>query len=350
LGRLRGDAHVSTYATLTGVHARCLRLRSLHTICIPRLTPNAARCCPALLFALHPIHTEAVTGVVGRAELLSALFCIGGLLLLMSAVDGSTVLRSGRHALRVLAALCCAAAAMAAKETGFTILGAYVLYEALALAVGPPPKPKPRTDAAPADAAATPAAAAGPPPTPLSKKGKKDAAALTSPSLRSAKRSAPYAPYDDLPSQVLRGTVRLVATFVLAACYLSARRAIIGGDTLVHIYRKVENPLAFYPTRMQRLLSTFHQHWCYASLLIAPVSMSADWSFSCVPPLESLADLRNAGSAFLYGSIVLFGLLARPWRLSREEGLRAARVRAFVVLALIVAPFVPAANVRAWLV
>ncbi|XP_035664803.1 protein O-mannosyl-transferase TMTC3-like [Branchiostoma floridae] len=28
----------------------------------------------ALLFAVHPIHTEAVTGVVGRAELLSSIF------------------------------------------------------------------------------------------------------------------------------------------------------------------------------------------------------------------------------------------------------------------------------------
>ena len=27
-----------------------------------------------LLFALHPIHTEAVVNVVGRAELLSAMF------------------------------------------------------------------------------------------------------------------------------------------------------------------------------------------------------------------------------------------------------------------------------------
>ena len=29
-----------------------------------------------LLFAIHPIHTEAVTGIVGRAELLSSIFFI----------------------------------------------------------------------------------------------------------------------------------------------------------------------------------------------------------------------------------------------------------------------------------
>ncbi len=35
----------------------------------------------ALLFAVHPIHTEAVTGIVGRAELLAALFGLAGYLL-----------------------------------------------------------------------------------------------------------------------------------------------------------------------------------------------------------------------------------------------------------------------------
>lgn len=35
----------------------------------------------ALLFAVHPIHTEAVTGVVGRAETLSSLFYLGALIM-----------------------------------------------------------------------------------------------------------------------------------------------------------------------------------------------------------------------------------------------------------------------------
>lgn len=31
----------------------------------------------AAIFAVHPVHTEAVTGVVGRADILSAIFCMG---------------------------------------------------------------------------------------------------------------------------------------------------------------------------------------------------------------------------------------------------------------------------------
>ncbi|KAH9642472.1 hypothetical protein HF086_007604 [Spodoptera exigua] len=42
--------------------------------------PEFASFVAAILFAVHPIHTEAVTGVVGRAEMLSSLFFLGALL------------------------------------------------------------------------------------------------------------------------------------------------------------------------------------------------------------------------------------------------------------------------------
>ena len=41
----------------------------------------------ALLFAVHPVHTEAVSGIVGQAELLSALFSLAALLTAMQARD-----------------------------------------------------------------------------------------------------------------------------------------------------------------------------------------------------------------------------------------------------------------------
>ena len=41
-----------------------------------------------LLFALHPIHTEAVAGIVGQAELLCAALSILALLAYMAAADG----------------------------------------------------------------------------------------------------------------------------------------------------------------------------------------------------------------------------------------------------------------------
>lgn len=40
----------------------------------------------ALLFALHPAHTEAVAGVVGRAELICAVFYLLGMMAYMQSV------------------------------------------------------------------------------------------------------------------------------------------------------------------------------------------------------------------------------------------------------------------------
>jgi hypothetical protein len=320
---------------------RCFMLRCIACI---RGAAHALRCSvAALLFALHPIHTEAVTGVVGRAELISAFLCLLGLLALMSAIDQTATLPLWGQLGRVVGALVCAAAAMAAKETGFTILGAYVAYEVLAAALGPLPAAANCTASKGGAAPVMPGTPLPAPPAPPPTPGKKRGAPPKTPT-KPPKRAA--VPATGLGWQAAAAVSRVCATLALAAAYLAARRAIIGGDTLVHIYRKVENPLAFYPTRLQRLLSTFHQHWCYAALLVAPVHMSADWSYACVPPVESLADPRNAGTAALYGTLAALALAARPWRLARDERLRAPRVRAFIAAAFTVMPFVPAANVR----
>lgn len=42
--------------------------------------PEISSFVSAMLFAVHPIHTEAVTGVVGRAETLSSVFFLAAFL------------------------------------------------------------------------------------------------------------------------------------------------------------------------------------------------------------------------------------------------------------------------------
>jgi tetratricopeptide (TPR) repeat protein len=57
-----------------------------------RVLPPAAAAAGAVLFAVHPVHTEAVTGIVGRAELLAALFVLLALLLHARARPGPAAL------------------------------------------------------------------------------------------------------------------------------------------------------------------------------------------------------------------------------------------------------------------
>lgn len=96
----------------------------------------------ALLFIVHPIHTEAVTGVVGRAELLSSLFYLAAFLCYVNAVHipfssirqkktfltTTTVFRT-RWINLVIGFTSCLLASMLCKEQGITVAGVCVAYE-----------------------------------------------------------------------------------------------------------------------------------------------------------------------------------------------------------------------------
>ena len=72
-----------------------------------------------------------------------------------------------------------------------------------------------------------------------------------------------------------------------------------GGQLSPH-FSFVDNPLAFLPTAQARLLSALHVHVIYARLLLWPASLSADYSFDCVPAVHALLDRRNLSAAALY--------------------------------------------------
>lgn len=73
----------------------------------------------ALLFAAHPIHTEAVAGIVGHAELLSAALALLALITYMSAAPA---LSSAQHYRLLAAAICMLWLAALAKEIGITMV------------------------------------------------------------------------------------------------------------------------------------------------------------------------------------------------------------------------------------
>ena len=80
------------------------------------VTAPAAGLAPAylagLLFAVHPIHVEAVAGLVGRAEMMCTIGILGTLILLLH-----RPITTGR----AIAALCCLAFAIFSKEQGMLI-------------------------------------------------------------------------------------------------------------------------------------------------------------------------------------------------------------------------------------
>eukprot|EP00066_Takifugu_rubripes_P016057 XP_011605323.1 PREDICTED: transmembrane and TPR repeat-containing protein 2-like [Takifugu rubripes] len=83
-----------------------------------------------LLFASHPIHTEAVAGVVGRADEGAALFFLLSLLCYIRhcSLRGRTA--PGWPMAWFLGSLACAAGSMLWKELGVTVLAVSALYDA----------------------------------------------------------------------------------------------------------------------------------------------------------------------------------------------------------------------------
>ena len=75
---------------------------------------------------------------------------------------------------------------------------------------------------------------------------------------------------------------------------------------------QVENPIPFAPP-LARVLSTGYLHARYAALLLCPVHLSADWSFACIPLVESWLDWRNAATLLLYAALAAALLQGRPW-------------------------------------
>lgn len=205
-------------------------------------------CIAAALFAWHPIHTEAVAGIVGLAEVLCAVLFLSALLLYVLAIENMHA-ASERARLSGLKLAACAAAifvlscsATFAKELGVTVVVPMIMYDL-----------------------------------------------LLAPHYRSTQRR--------FAGLALRGS--LLASCVLM--YVSLRHALMGGQQLVTIFRRVENPIAYEEDRMTRMLSMGHLHASYAWLLVAPWRLSADYSHACIPLLHSLYDPRNAFTAALYG-------------------------------------------------
>lgn len=185
----------------------------------------------AALFAVHPLHTEAVTSIVGRAELLAALF---GLLAILTA--GAIDTAPNRWAVRGWLALSVLSFALAvfSKESAVTVLPLLLLYRVTLrgepLRVG----------------------------------------------IWKEVRSLEWVPY-----------ALCVGVFVFLR-YLVV--GTVGGIPANHL-TPLDNVLAFVPWTV-RVRSALSVLWDYFGLLNVPFVLSADYSYNQVPLVESWGDLR----------------------------------------------------------
>ncbi|XP_060047798.1 protein O-mannosyl-transferase TMTC4 isoform X2 [Erinaceus europaeus] len=220
----------------------------------------------ALLFATHPVHTECVAGVVGRADLLGALFFLLSFLSYCRAFRESG--REGpRPILWVMLSILLGAVAMLCKEQGVTVLGLNAVFDMLVV-------------------------------------GKLNVLDVLQRVLRKHRSSEVLGGGGPRRAGLLC-RVALLATG--AAGVLYARWKIMG--TGPPAFTEVDNPASFADSLLVRAVNYNYYYSLNAWLLLCPWWLCFDWSMGCLPLITSPRDLRVLALVALW--LCLAGLLGQ---------------------------------------
>ena len=196
------------------------------------------------LFAAHPIHTEAVTGIVGRAELFAAFF--GLLALLAAAVADAARRRVGRVTWQV-ASTVAFALALLSKESALTVLPLIALFR-------------------------------------IACRGE-----LLGRGLWRELRQLDW-----------------IAYALCAAVFIGLRYYVVGAVAPALPIKPLNNPLAFVPWTV-RLPSAAGVLWDYFCLLSFPAVLAGDYSYNQVPVVRSWLAPRVIGGLAVVGGALWLG-------------------------------------------
>ncbi|XP_068429288.1 protein O-mannosyl-transferase TMTC4 [Clinocottus analis] len=248
----------------------------------------------ALLFAAHPVHTESVAGVVGRADLLCALFFQLSFLTYCKAFNRGSD-RDDKFSVRwVVVSLSLCAAAMLCKEQGITVLGVNAAFDVLLICN----------------------------------------VNVYELSQRLLLRKNPLH-VSELFRTGLPTRLALMGLGGLSMLY--ARWRIMG--TGPPAFTEVDNPASFAENIFLRIVNYNYYYSLNAWLLLCPWWLCFDWSMGCVPLIKSATDWRMAWLLLLW--CVLIGLISQA--LCSQDSQR--RRTLTLGLVLLVVPFLPACNI-----
>ncbi|CAN7996192.1 unnamed protein product [Ixodes hexagonus] len=255
--------------------------------------PRASLLC-SLLFAVHPVHTENVSAIVGRADLLCALFFVLSFLCFVrscSSGDEDCFKYNVRSScLWLLGSATLAIVSMLCKEPGITVVGVCFVYDAVVIC---------KID-------------------------------LTRIITTVQNRVAGVQKW--LLPLVLRQ-----ATLAMAAYWALALRWKVMGSS-PPVFQKIDNPASFEDSLWVRAANYQYVYALNAWLLLCPEWLCFDWSMGCLTLIRSAGDPRLLGVISLW---IVVALLVHQAIFSRDVRLR--RLLS-MCLALTVVPFLPASN------
>ncbi|XP_062051007.1 protein O-mannosyl-transferase TMTC1 isoform X4 [Lepus europaeus] len=245
----------------------------------------------ALLFAVHPIHTEAVAGIVGRADVLACLLFLLAFLSYnrsLGPCHAAGCFPPTASPVFLLLSLFLGTCAMLVKETGLTVFGVCLIYDLFSVCHQ---QEKPY----------------------LTASSNRHFLVTMRPFLK-----------------------RAVLVISYVTVILSLRLWIMGGS--MPLFSEQDNPASFSPYILTRFLTYSYLLAFNVWLLLAPVTLCYDWQVGSIPLVESVWDVRNLATLLLAVVMALLTLhcLAAFKRLEHKEVL--------VGLLFLVLPFIPASN------
>ncbi|XP_012575886.1 PREDICTED: transmembrane and TPR repeat-containing protein 1 isoform X3 [Condylura cristata] len=313
----------------------------------------------ALLFAVHPVHTEAVAGIVGRADVLACL------LFLLAFLSYNRSMAPGGVGERfpptvspffLLLSLFLGTCAMLVKETGVTVFGVCLLCDLFSLSHAQessssedtdrhsPQRPRSAHSSLPAHAyrengkqqRAPQKGPWGGCQSPLPPAPKSSGCPVSPRALWSVMRCL-TASSDRNALLTMRPFLKravLVISYVTVILYF--RLWIMGGS--MPLFSEQDNPASFSPYFLTRFLTYSYLLAFNMWLLLAPITLCYDWQVGSIPLVETVWDVRNLATVLLALAMTSLGLhcLAAFKRLEHREVL--------VGLLFLVLPFLPASN------
>ncbi|PNI29440.1 TMTC1 isoform 3 [Pan troglodytes] len=252
----------------------------------------------ALLFAVHPIHTEAVAGIVGRADVLACLLFLLAFLSYNRSLDQGCVGGSFPSTVSpffLLLSLFLGTCAMLVKETGITVFGVCLVYDLFS----------------------------------LSNKQDKSSNGALCPRSPQQPRSPQPSSLPGHPHRENGKQQRFPHKGAWGGCHSPLPPEPKSSGFPV-------SPRAVWS--MMRFLTYSYLLAFNVWLLLAPVTLCYDWQVGSIPLVETIWDTRNLATIFLAVVMALLSLhcLAAFKRLEHKEVL--------VGLLFLVFPFIPASN------
>ncbi|XP_073813905.1 transmembrane O-mannosyltransferase targeting cadherins 3 [Musca autumnalis] len=359
--------------------AVCLLWRRASRLLVMQCTqrPTFAHKCSfisSLLFAVHPIHSEAVTGVVGRAELLSSVFFLLAFLCYAKAVNlpQNTAATSKLKSAKCIAARTtqwwpmlflnfslCLLASMLCKEQGITIAGICLTYELFVVQRIHPlqlwstllnlfeerSSLSSKSSASPTNKAGKNASAVssnsnGNISTPSSTVHTANVADNPSSSSSTAAGATAAPPPSTLFTSspiTWSGTLVKRLTFLVSItiCLLVGRVYVMGSQ--LPVFTRFDNPASSADAPVRQLTYSY-LIYLNSWLLLFPCDLCCDWTMGTVPLIEGFGDLRNVATLLTFGS-----LAALIFTACRSQSLQHSRML-IMCLAWIILPFLPASN------